>query len=65
MRILGFCRQNSEQEIEHILASLAWAEKTPDYNFSSLLPNLRHENPDIYMYLHKVYESLVIAQKCR
>lgn len=55
--------QYSEEEIEHILASLAWAGKNPEYDFASLLPNLRHKNPDIYMYLRKVYESLVVVQK--
>ena len=55
----------SEEEIEHILASLAWAGKKPEYDFASLLPNLRHKNPDIYMYVRKVYESLIVVQKGR
>lgn len=50
-------KEYTDEEIQHMSAALAWASKNPDYDFSSLLPNLRHKNSDIHVYLCKVYES--------
>ena len=53
-----FRKEYSDEEIKGILSSLAWASKNPSHDFSSMLPNLRHSNEDIYNYFCKVYQSL-------
>lgn len=45
------------EEIEGILNSLEWANNHPDYDFSSMLPDLNHSNADIYEYVSKAYNS--------
>jgi len=50
-----------EEELKGIFGALAWAIKNPKYNFRSLLPNLRHSNKDIYLYLCKLERSLNTA----
>lgn len=46
------------EEIEGILSSLEWASKHPEYDFSSILPDLEHSNTDIFEYISKAYGSL-------
>ena len=53
-------KEYSNEEITGILNSLAWASKNPSYDFSSMLPNLGHNNEDIYIYICKAYQSLNI-----
>ncbi|MFZ6643248.1 hypothetical protein ACO0LL_26240 [Undibacterium sp. TC4M20W] len=50
-----------EEELKGIFEALAWAIKNPEYDFLSLLPNLRHSNEDIYLYLCKIERSLTAA----
>ena len=40
-----------EFELKGIIESVEWAKRNPDYDFSSLLPNLQHSNEEIYGYL--------------
>lgn len=54
-------KEYTDEEIQRLSAALAWASKNPDYDFSSLLPNLRHKNHDIHAYLCKVYESFKVG----
>jgi len=48
----------SESELRAIVESVNWATHNPDYDFSSLLPNLQHSNEDIYKYLCTLRDSL-------
>ena len=47
----------SESELQNISSSVRWAIENGYYDFSSLLPNIRHSNEDVYKYLCKLYRS--------
>jgi len=47
-----------ESELNEIIESIKWARQNPDFDFLSLLPNLKHSNEDIYKYLCKLEFSL-------
>lgn len=46
-----FCSEYSESVANNILRALEWGVNNPNYNFSSLLPNLKFSNKDIYRYI--------------
>lgn len=46
------------EELSLIIRSVHWAIQNEDYDFSSLLPNLKYSNEDIYKYLSKLEQSL-------
>ncbi|MEJ2455889.1 MAG: hypothetical protein P8103_17280 [Candidatus Thiodiazotropha sp.] len=48
----------TELELNEIIHSVKWAIENKDYDFSSLLPNLRQSNEEIYKYLYKLGRSL-------
>jgi len=50
----------SDEEITNIKESVAWAVDNPEYDFSSLLPNMPHSNADIYDFLNKVHKTINI-----
>ncbi len=50
-------KEYDESEIIGIVESVDWAIKNPNYDFSSLLPNLQHDNDKIYKYLRKLQVS--------
>ncbi len=47
-----------KSELKSIVESVNWATKNPDYDFLSLLPDLRHTNEEIYNYLCRLENSL-------
>jgi len=47
-----------ESEIKEIVKSVVWAKQNPNYDFSSLLPDLQYDNDEIYKYLCKIEVSL-------
>lgn len=51
-------REYSESELQEIVSSVKWAVENRTYDFTSLLPNLRQSNDEIYRYLCKLNNSL-------
>jgi len=47
-----------ESELIGIVESVRWATQNQNYDFSSLLPNLKHSNDEIFQYLCKLDVSL-------
>ncbi len=47
-----------KSELKSIVESVNWATKNPDYDFLSLLPDLRHTKEEIYNYLCRLENSL-------
>jgi hypothetical protein len=47
-----------ESELIGIVESVRWATQNQNYDFSSLLPNLKHSNDEIFLYLCKLDVSL-------
>jgi len=47
-----------KSEIDGVIEALKWAVENPDYDFSSMLPNIKHSNKDIYEYLCEFEEVL-------
>ncbi len=47
-----------ESELMGIVESVRWATQNQNYDFSSLLPNLKHSNDEIFQYLCKLDVSL-------
>jgi len=47
-----------KSEIDGIIEALKWAVENPDYDFSSMLPHIKHSNKDIYKYLCEFEEVL-------
>lgn len=41
-------------EIKSIIESVGWARENPDFDFSSLLPDLNYSNDEIYEYFCKL-----------
>jgi hypothetical protein len=52
-------RDYTAEQIHDVFAALEWALAHPDYDFGSLLPGLRHSNPEILRYLHHVHRRFV------
>lgn len=50
----------TDEELTNIKESVAWAVNNPEYDFSSLLPNISHSNADIYNFLNKVHKTINI-----
>lgn len=48
----------SASELESIVNSVKWAVENEHYDFSSLLPDLKHANKEIYQYLCVLQKSL-------
>ncbi len=48
----------SDSELQAIVRSVKWAIENRGYDFSSLLPNMRISNEEIYNYLCKLDNSL-------
>ena len=51
-------RDYDKAEIQRIREALEWAAEHTDYDFASILPNLRYTNVDIHFYLLKVLERM-------
>ena len=49
----------TEQELEDITNALIWAKENPEFDFSSLLPGLRHSNNDIKEYINIIFEQII------
>jgi len=50
-------------EINEIIEALKWAKENPSYDFSSMLPDIKHSNKDIYKYLCKLEGALSTKSK--
>ncbi len=40
-----------KSEINGIIEALEWAAENPNYDFTSMLPGIKHSNKDIYEYM--------------
>jgi hypothetical protein len=45
--------------IDNIIDSLVWATRNPDYDYRSLLPNIRHSNEQILQYFQNLLSQLL------
>lgn len=49
--ILKIKNSYTNNEISNIVSALKWGVSNPEYDFSSLLPGLKHQNKLIYRYI--------------
>ena len=48
----------SEEEVSGIVSAIGWAVKNREFDFLSLLPNLKFSNEEIYSFFCKLDRSL-------
>jgi hypothetical protein len=48
----------TSDEVENIMNALAWGVENHDFDFRSLLPDLRHSNDTIYRYIVKLQKQI-------
>ena len=48
----------TSEEVENIMNALEWGIENQDFDFRSLLPDLRHSNESIYRYIVKIQKQI-------
>ena len=51
-------KEYDDSEIQAIKDALKWGTEHREYDFSFVLPNLKHSNDDIYCYIVKALERM-------
>lgn len=57
-----FCTEYEKEERKNIFEQLAWAVNNPTYDFKSLVTTDRFNNKEIYSYIKKLYDFMLIHE---